>query len=87
MIVRIVQIKEGWTFLVNPSRAQRWWNWTWFSTTGTQQLHWDWRLQPVDCGHGPHQIHQPWALDAASDRHLPHVNSPATEDHYDRWSL
>jgi len=43
-IVRIVQIKEGWTFLMKPSREERWWNWTWFSTTGTQQLHQDQHL-------------------------------------------
>jgi len=73
-------------FLMNPSRAQQWWNWTWFSATGTQQLHRDRRLQPAGCGHGPHEIHQPWAPDAARDRPSPHITSPATEDHYDRWS-
>jgi len=43
-MVRIVQIKQGWTFWWKPSRAQRWWDWTRFSTTGTQQLHQDQHL-------------------------------------------
>jgi len=28
-----------------------------------------------------------WAPDTASDHPPPHITSPATEYHYDRWSL
>jgi len=39
-------------FLMKPSRAQRWGDWTWFSTTGTQQLYQDQHLlQTVGMGH------------------------------------
>jgi len=72
-------------FLMKPSRAQRWWDWIWFSTTGIQQLHQDQHLLQT-VGMGRTRWHQLWSPDAASDSPSAHITSPATEDCYDRWS-